>query len=275
MARIVAGIGVPHTPAFGANVTVGDPDDETAQLFERIADQLDGVSADAIVMFSTDHLNTFFLDNYPTIGVGVAASTSGPNDGTPGVHHVNLAVNHGLAEHLRVESILANFDTSQTQEFTLDHSWLVPMQFIRPAADIPIVPIFFNGHIPPLPTARRAWELGATVGAAIASWHEDLRVVVLGSGSFSLDVGGHFIAPQRIFGVPAPEWVDQIAGLLAAGDHASLIARATRAQMAAAGNVGGELLNWIAMLAAIGGGKPTTLDIQNQFGHGYGFWRVA
>ncbi|MEF2978937.1 hypothetical protein [Subtercola sp. YIM 133946] len=275
MATIVAGIGVPHTPAFAANVTAGDPDDETAVAYARIAEQLDAVDADIVVMFSTDHLNTFFLDNYPALSVGVATQTSGPNDGTPGLRHVELPVCRDLAESIRIDTTIADFDVSQTQEFTLDHSWLVPLQFIRPAADLAIVPIFVNSHIPPIPTARRALSLGRTVGATIASWPEDARVAVLGSGSFSLDVGGHYIEPQKIFGVPAPEWVGQVARFLEAGDHESLVANASRAQMAAAGNVGGELLNWIAMLGAIGGGAPTTLDIHTQFGHGYGFWRLA
>ncbi|GGF38159.1 extradiol ring-cleavage dioxygenase [Subtercola lobariae] len=275
MATIVAGIGVPHTPAFAANVKVGDPDDETAAAYARIAEQLDAVEPDVVVMFSTDHLNTFFLDNYPAIGVGVATRTSGPNDGTPGLKHVELPVHRDLAESIRIDTALADFDVSQSQEFTLDHSWLVPLQFIRPAADLAIVPIFVNSHIPPIPTARRALKLGRTVGESIASWPEDVRVVVLGSGSFSLDVGGHYIEPQKIFGVPAPEWVERVAAFLEAGDYESLVAHASRAQMAAAGNVGGELLNWIAMLGTIGGGVPSSLDIHDQFGHGYGFWRLT
>ncbi|WP_375399439.1 hypothetical protein [uncultured Amnibacterium sp.] len=271
----MAGIGVPHTPAFASNVRVGDESDETARCYRGIADQLSAAHADVLVMFSTDHLNTFFFDNFPTLSVGVAPSTSGPNDGTPGLKHVDLAVHEALAEHIRVSSILAGFDISLTQEFTLDHSWLVPLQFFGPAADMPIVPVFVNGHIPPLPSARRAWALGEAVGAAIRRWPEDLRVVVLGSGSFSLDVGGHFIEPKKIFGVPDPAWAEQVHLLLAAGDHERLLSVATRARMAAAGNVGGELLNWLAMIAAIGGGTPTTLDMQPQFGHGYGFWSLA
>src|ERR1700712_3259863 len=100
MATIVAGIGVPHTPAFAANVKADDPDDETASAYGRIAEQLDAVEADVVGMFSTDHLNTFFLDNYPALGVGVATQTSGPNDGTPGLKHVELSVHRDLAESI-------------------------------------------------------------------------------------------------------------------------------------------------------------------------------
>jgi gallate dioxygenase len=52
-----------------------------------------------------------------------------------------------------------------------------------------------------------------------------------------------------------------------------LIAEATEHQLLKAGNVGGELLNWIAMLGAIGNRRPTFVAPQLQNGHAYGIWR--
>ena len=44
--------------------------------------------------------------------------------------------------------------------------------------------------------------------------------------------------------------------------------------MLKAGNVGGEILNWVAMLGAIGGKrKPAWIAPQMQNGHAYGVWR--
>jgi hypothetical protein len=43
MARIVAGVGVPHTPMFPATVRVGDPENETARMYQRVKEQLDEV----------------------------------------------------------------------------------------------------------------------------------------------------------------------------------------------------------------------------------------
>ena len=44
--------------------------------------------------------------------------------------------------------------------------------------------------------------------------------------------------------------------------------------MLKAGNVGGELLNWIAMLGAIGNRKPNYVAPQMQNGHGrFSTWR--
>jgi hypothetical protein len=43
--------------------------------------------------------------------------------------------------------------------------------------------------------------------------------------------------------------------------------------MHAAGNVGGELLNWIAMLAFTDNRKPDFLVKQMENGHAYAGWR--
>jgi gallate dioxygenase len=52
-----------------------------------------------------------------------------------------------------------------------------------------------------------------------------------------------------------------------------LMTESTEHQLLKAGNVGGELLNWIAMLGAIGNRKPTYVAPQMQNGHAYGVWR--
>ncbi len=275
MAQIVAGIGVPHTPTFPSTVAVDDITSETSRYYRQLADQLADVRADVLLMFDSDHLNTFFLDNMPQLSIGVAGSTSGPNDATPGLPAVNLAVPEPLAQHVRNSCVEANFDVALTQEFTVDHSILVPLHYLRPQADIPLLPVFINGLVPPFPHSLRCWTFGAAVRAAVQSWPDQLRVVIIGSGSFSLEVGGPPINPDSVFGVPAPVWAERICELIAAGDTQQLVCEATQAQMLAAGNIGGELLNWIAMLSAIDGGTPETLQLQPQFGHGYGFWNLT
>jgi hypothetical protein len=275
MAELVAGLGVPHTPAFPANVKVGDSANETSRYYQVVADQLRQARADVVLMFDSDHLNTFFLDNLPMLSLGVAPRTSGPNDQTPGLSPVNLEIPEEMAAHVRAECIENQFDVALTQEFTVDHSVLVPLHYLTPEHDIPILPVFINGLVPPLPAAERCFRLGQAVKAAVRSWSDDVRVAVVASGSFSLDVGGPHIGVDKIFGVPSQDWVYEVSDHLREGDVERLISRASPQQLASAGNVSGELLNWIAMLGALDGQVPTTLDLQPELGHGYGFWGSA
>ena len=55
---------------------------------------------------------------------------------------------------------------------------------------------------------------------------------------------------------------------------AELITEATDDQLAQAGNAGGEVLDWIAMLGTIGPRPPRFLEVQRDYGHAFGAWPV-
>ena len=206
MAQIVGGFGVPHTPIFPHFVKRDGPDCEIARLFGAQKEQLAATRPDVIVMFDTDHLNTFFLDSLPIFALGVDKTFKAPNDEPRDVPNYVVPSAPDLAAHIRQAGIEAGFDVGMTQNFSVDHSVTVPLHFLTPNMNIPVVPFFISGHVPPLPSSRRCFALGQAVGRAIATWPENKRVVVMGSGSFSLEVGGPRMAPGRTDGVPDPEW---------------------------------------------------------------------
>jgi gallate dioxygenase len=269
MADIVAALGLPHTPAFPSVIPRDDPENETSRLFADLAARLRQARVDTLVMFDSDHLNTFFLDNWPTFAIGAAQRTTGPNDGTPGLDPVTVAVPAELGEQVRDVTVGSGFDVSLTQEFTVDHSILVPLHFLQ--TDASLLPVFVNGLVPPLPAATRCAALGRTVAEAVRAAPGNARVALVASGSFSLEVGGPHLDQGKIFGVPDRAWAGRVVGYLADGDLDGLIAASTPPQLAAAGNVGGELLNWIAVAAAAGG-APVSLEAQEAFGHAYAWW---
>jgi gallate dioxygenase len=273
MANIVAGFGVPHTPVFPFFVKRDGTESETAKLFAAQKAQLAAVRPDVIVMFDTDHLNTFFLDNLPIFAVGVDKEFTGPNDEPREMPVYKIPSAIDLAAHIRRTSVEAGFDTALLQHYSVDHSVAVPLHFLTPEMKVPVVPFFISGHLPPLPPAQRCYALGQAVGRAIVSWPAPLRVVVMGSGSFSLEVAGPRMAPGRTDGVPDPDWAWRIIKLMEEQQVDTLLKEATEHQLLKAGNVGGELLNWIAMLGAIGNHKPTYIAPQMQNGHAYGVWR--
>jgi Catalytic LigB subunit of aromatic ring-opening dioxygenase len=125
---------------------------------------------------------------------------------------------------------------------------------------VPIVPIFIGGIVPPLPSARRCFALGQMVRDAVAAWPDALRVAILASGSVSLDIGGPLAPPGQIAGVADPAWVDEVLEYLRRAAHDDLLNAAAADRLARAGNIGGELLNWIALLGALGPRKPVMVE---------------
>jgi hypothetical protein len=273
MAEIVAAFGVPHTPNFPALVAKAGPDCETAKLYAEIAKRLRAAEPDVLVIYTDDHFNTFFLDNFPTFAIGIAEMTSGPNDQTP-MPSYRVAVQESLATHMRAKGIADGFDLSLVQDFDVDHATMVPLHFLTPDMKIPIVPVFINALAPPLPSSQRCYALGKSIGDAIRSWAESKRVAVIGSGSFSLEIGGPRIPPGERAGTPDPEWGKRVQDHLEHARVGELVEEATSAQLARAGNIGGELLDWIAMLGVVGDRKPIFIAPQIDHGHAYAAWRL-
>jgi protocatechuate 4,5-dioxygenase beta chain len=228
---------------------------------------------DVLVIYTDDHFNTFFLDNFPIFAIGVADETCGPNDQIPMVPNYRVGVESSLATHLRASAIGEGFDVALAQDFELDHAITVPLHFLTPDMQIPIVPVFINALAPPLPSAQRCFALGKAVAAAIEHWPHGKRVAVIGSGSFSLEIGGPRIPLGERAGTPDPQWAMRVQDHIEHSRIGDLVEEATEARLARAGNIAGELLNWIAMLAVVGDRKPLFIAPEIDHGHAYAAWR--
>src|SRR5687767_7936253 len=117
MAEIVAGFGVPHTPMFPELLEREGPQCETAQLYRAVSEHLEAVQPDVLVVFDSDHLNTFFYNNLPAMCVGVAEQTEGPNDSNAKIPHYVVPVAEGMARQVHQAGTKQGFDLAQSQEF--------------------------------------------------------------------------------------------------------------------------------------------------------------
>jgi hypothetical protein len=267
MAELVGAFGVPHTPMYPDLVKREGPQCETALLYGAVRGHLEELQPDVLLIFDSDHLSTFFFSNLPTFCVGASSLTAGPNDVNANLPRYQVPVSERFAHHVYKSGVEGGFDLSLSQEFEVDHSILVPLHFLTPKMDTPIAPVFINGLAPPLPSAKRCLDLGRMVGQIIKSAPKEMKVAILASGSFSLEVAG-----PRV-GMLDKEWMDIVLRCLANAEAEKLAEEATTERMLAAGNVAGELLNWIALLGAIGKRKPVFLEPQQGQGHAYAAWR--
>ena len=270
MASVVGGLGMPHNPNFPELVAREGAANDTAQSYAKAAETLAALRPDVVIIFTTDHLNTFFFENLPLLAIGVGDDFAGPNDEVPAVERATVPSHAAMGRHLYAGLIAAGFDLSLVQEFEVDHSVIVPLHFLRPG--VPVIPIFVSTHQSIRPSARRCFALGEAVRAAVESFPAPLRVVVIGSGSFSFDVHGHLSPPGRGAGVPDPAWTEHLHGLLQRNAIGELIDQATPERFSRAGNVSGELLNWIAMLGATGKAKLDWTRPETRFGNCYAAW---
>jgi aromatic ring-opening dioxygenase catalytic subunit (LigB family) len=273
MAELVAAIGVPHSPHYPSQYPKDGPD-HTSQTYRAVKQHLDAAKADTIVVIANDHFNTFFLNNFPTFAVGVAEASFGPNDQTK-MPHYDFAVHTELATHVVKVGMSEGFDFAVTQDFGVDHAMLVPLFYLTDAVKIPVVPIWVNAFVKPLPSARRCYALGRMLKGAIDSLPRNLRVAVLATGHFSLEIAGPRVDPGERHGTPDIGWSKHVHRRIKNAEITELVTEATPERMWKAGNIGGELLNWIVMLATVGTTKPCYLaDHDDTDGHTFAAWSL-
>jgi hypothetical protein len=270
MGEIVGAFGIPHNPHFPAWVAEGHPlSEEIRRLYGPLAAGLQRVAPDQLLYITSDHYNMFF-EILPIFAIGVAASARGASD-YPELDR-EFVLDADLAGDLHRRLVRDGFDVGQLQELELDHTIVAPLSFLAPDAVPPLVPIYVNAFIRPNPTAQRCLALGQAIRSAIEASPQAGRVAVAGSGSFSLEIGGPRMSEDSHTGVPDPVWLDRVVELLRTGDRDTLVAEADDEQLWAAGNAGGELLDWITLLGTFDAGPPEFLDVQPQFGHAFAFW---
>jgi aromatic ring-opening dioxygenase catalytic subunit (LigB family) len=272
MAELVAAVGVPHSPHYPSQYPKDGPQD-IPRTYREVKAELDAARVDAIIVIANDHFNTFFMNNFPTFAIGVADAAYGPNDQTK-MPRYDFAVQTSLASHMLKTAMDEGFDLSVTQEFGVDHAMLVPLHYLTDGVKAPVVPIWVNTFSSPLPTARRCYALGKMMRGAIASLPQTMRVGVIATGSFSLEIGGPKIDPGKRNSVPDLAWSKHLHRRIGNAEFDAIVAEATPAQMWKAGNIGGELLNWIVLLGMIGKDKPRYLaDHDEKDAHAYAVWR--
>lgn len=265
---VVLGVGVPHTPVF-PELVGREPNSETSQHYKVVRDAVEAARPDAIVMFDCDHINTFFLDNWPTLCIGAVSSFTGPVDDVPGCQRRLVPGHEALGEHLLRECIGGGFDVSRSAALDVDHSVFVPLALLSPDFDIPVIPVFVNGFVEPLPAASRCFEFGQAVRAAIEAFQPSSKVAIFASGSFSLEMAGPRSRPGQLWGIPDRLWAERVCELMAAGRTSKLVNEITEDRIHRAGNVAGEVLSWACMLGATEHLEPTATILPEGQGHAF------
>ena len=135
-----------------------------------------------VIQFSPDHFSGFFYELMPAFCVGTKADAFGDWDTTAGP----LDVPHDEAVALSRHQLRADFDVAQSHHMRLDHGFVqIWESLFGTATGLPIIPIFINCAAPPLPSFRRARQLGEAVGRF--ALQSGKRVLLATSGGLSHD----------------------------------------------------------------------------------------
>lgn len=260
MSTVVQVLCVPHDPTLPGIAARGAEAPEPQQLiishFAALRERLAEARPDVLVVVSGDHFNQWFYDNMPTFSIGKAVRASGPfphEQELFGVARYDTALEVDVARHLLRSGLQRGIDFSYSDDFILDHGFTVPLGFLRPEQDLPVVPLFTNVMAPPVPPGRRFADLGAAVVEMIEAHPADLRAAVIASGHLANAIGG-----PAMFDLVRPDnpWDLRVWDQITSGDIQAVIEESTYESLAAVGSGTPGFLDYVFALGAAGGAAP-------------------
>jgi protocatechuate 4,5-dioxygenase, beta chain len=251
MARIIAGVGCSHVPAIGAALDLGKTEEPYWKRvfagFEKSKRWIADIRPDVAIVVFNDHATSFSVEVIPTFALGCADHYKPADEGW-GARPVPIVRGHPeLASHIAQSVILDEFDLTIVNKMDVDHGLTVPLSLMFGKVNAwpcTVIPLAVNVVMYPPPTGRRCFALGRSIGKAVEAYHEDLRVVILGTGGLSHQISG----PRA--GLINSEWDRRFLDNLTA-DPLGLTRIPHLDYMREAGAEGIEMIMWLIMRGAL------------------------
>jgi aromatic ring-opening dioxygenase catalytic subunit (LigB family) len=199
---------------------------------------------DVLLMVASDHMFNINLTVQPPFCVGVSDDYMALGD--MGIPARPFRGHRDFATKLVVYAAARGFDLAMAEGLRPDHSVTLPLLFIKPWGTVPVVPLYVNINMDPVPSPARCNALAEVIRDFIETErpaHE--RVGVVGSGGLShwLNIPGAGTVAEEF----DEECIDMIIGGRC-GEIATMTAAGIRER---AGNGGLELLNWMMMARTV------------------------
>ena len=248
MSLVYAGI-LSHAPGITGRAHLA-PNTAVRDAFyaclHKQAAEIRASEADVLLVVAAEHFANFFMDNMPAYCVGIGEKHTGPIEDSdwlkiekttiPGAPEVALKI---------VKSMLKSVDLAYSEEWQCDHGIMVPLHFLTPNYDLPVIPCNINCQGPPLTPLSRVWQFGQALRQACDEQTE--RIAIVGTGGIS-----HWPATPDS-GKINEDWDREFLQRLMNQDKHKLLAYVDEEVYSEAGQGGFEIRTLIATAAAARG----------------------
>ena len=186
MSLVYAGV-LSHAPGITGRADLVDnvaARDALYAALEKQRQEIEASGAEALVVIAAEHFANFFMNNMPAFCVGICDQYNGPIEDPEWLKISRTVIpgNAQLAQRLAKE-IMQTVDIAYAEEWKFDHGVMVPLHFLTPKYDLPVIPVNINCQGPPLTPLHRAWAFGEALRRACDSVSE--KIAVVGTGGIS------------------------------------------------------------------------------------------
>jgi hypothetical protein len=175
-----------HAPGITGRAERADPEKREALFaaFGRMRDAIRAAGAEALIVVAAEHFANFFMNNMPAYCIGMGEFYEGPieDPGWLGIEPRRIPGAPDLSRRL-IENVMHTVDVAYAEEWKFDHGIMVPLHFLTPDYDLPVIPANVNCQGPPLSPLHRAWEFGKALRRACDAVPE--KIALVGTGGIS------------------------------------------------------------------------------------------
>lgn len=236
---------------------------EAERAYAALRSDLEASRPDVLIVVANDQFVNFFFNNIPTFFVTLAHEVQGQFTR----HKFHYRNHKELGRAILKAGLERGIDFSFGEYVELQHTQMVPLYFLLPKPTIPILPIYVNTWVDPLPTPGRCYRVGELIREVGGTRSE--RIAMLATGGLS-----HFPGSPRI-GEIDTQFDHKLLEILREGKGRTL-ADYSLEQLLQAGD--SEFLNWMVVLGAVGDRKAdATFYMPDHVATGWGFvsWKLS
>ncbi len=185
MSLVFAGV-CSHAPGITGRAHLADPavKDAFHGAFRRLGEELHATRPDALIVVGAEHFGNFFMNNMPAFAIGMADRYEGPIEDPKWLgHRAHRRAGQRSAVQAPHHRAMQTVDVAFAEEWKFDHAIAVPLHFLTPKYDLPVIPVNINCQGPPLTPLHRAWAFGEALRRAADKVPE--RIAIVGTGGIS------------------------------------------------------------------------------------------
>ena len=248
MSLVYAGV-CSHGPGMTGRAHLVENTARRDELFAKMAlmrQEIAASGAQALLVVAAKHFANFFMNNMPAFCIGMADEYEGPIEDPAWLRIARTRVpgNADLSRRI-VREVLQSVDTAYAEEWKFDHGIMVPLHFLTPEYNLPVVPANINCQGPPLTPLARAWAFGEALRRACDAVPE--KIALLATGGIS-----HWPATPDS-GKINEAWDREFLARLLRQDRDAVISYTDEETYRDAGQGGFEIRTFIAAAAAARG----------------------
>ena len=237
-----------HAPGITGRAHMADRSvtEDFYRAYRSLGEELSAARPDVLIIVAAEHFANFFMSNMPAFAVGMAESYEGPIEDPQWLGIARTAVPGNAPLSLRlIRELMQTVDLSYAEEWKFDHGVMVPLSFLTPRYDLPVIPVNINCQGPPLAPLHRTWALGEALRRAADLVPE--RIALVGTGGIS-----HWPATPDS-GKINERWDREFLRRWQANDKQALLSYTDEATYRDAGQGGFEIRTFISIAAAAQG----------------------